>query len=161
MTVPAEGTVEVRRSVEVPLSVEAAFDLFTGRIKDFWPTEHSIGAAPFVDIVIEPRAGGRWYERAADGAECQWGGVVDWNPPHSLTLAWQISATWEYDPELHTLVDVAFTPAGRDATRVELRHHGLENYGERAEEMRALFATPEGWTGTLTRFAAFTRGELA
>jgi hypothetical protein len=37
--------------------------------------------------------------------------------------------------------------------RSELRHRNLQRYGDNTEQMRAIFDAPNGWTGTLTRFA--------
>jgi len=39
----------------------------------WWPREHHIGSADLGEAALEPRAGGRWYERDVDGAECGWG----------------------------------------------------------------------------------------
>ena len=153
MTTPNDSRLEVRKTVEVSLPAAAAFTLFTSRMREYWPAEHSIGASAFIDVVVEPHVGGRWFERGTDGAECVWGEVVAWEPPARLVLDWQVSATWQYDADLHTQLEITFTPVGETVTRVDLRHGGLENYGDRAEEMRALFDSPGAWAGTLARFA--------
>lgn len=152
MTTQSTSDVHVTRSITVPLTPTAAFDLFTDRMSEFWPSSHSIGASPFVAVVMEPRVGGRWYERSADGVECPWGRVLAWEPPHRVVLAWQLNADWTYDPGFETEVAVSFTEAeGR--TKVELRHGNLERFGERAEEMRTTFESPGAWDSILAAYA--------
>jgi uncharacterized protein YndB with AHSA1/START domain len=142
----------VRKTVLVPAPPQRAFDVFTAGIGRWWPKTHKIGAADLDRPVIEPHAGGRWYERDVDGSECELGKVLVWDPPSRLVLAWQLDPDWKYDPALVTEVEVTFTPEG-DATRVELEHRHLERIGERAEEMREKIDAPGGWGGLLQLFS--------
>jgi uncharacterized protein (TIGR03083 family) len=68
-------------------------------------------------------------------------------------LLWQIGADWRFDPAFGTEVEVTFTEDGPDRTRVHLVHRNLQRYGSNAEQMRAIFDDPAGWTGTLAGFA--------
>jgi uncharacterized protein YndB with AHSA1/START domain len=108
-------------------------------------------ASKIADVIIEPRVGGRWYERGADGSECQWGKVIAWEPPARVVLAWQINGQWQYDPELVTEVEVRFV-AEAGTTRVELEHRDLDRLGPQAAEIRAIFDSPGGWLGLLGHF---------
>ncbi|MGB8501712.1 SRPBCC domain-containing protein [Mycobacterium sp.] len=103
--------------------------------------------------MIEPRPGGRWFERGVDGNECQWGRVATWDPPRKVVLLWQIGADWRFDPVFETEVEVMFSAESSERTRVDLRHRNLQRYGEDTEQMRSIFDHPDGWTGTLARFA--------
>lgn len=153
MTQPAAG-LAVRQTVTVEAPLERAFAVFTEGLDSWWPlATHAIGAQPAVAVVVEPRPGGRWYERAADGSECDWGRVLAWEPPHRLVLAWEVSADWQHDPGLVTEVEVRFHAEHADRTRVELEHRGLEAYADRAGDMRDTFDSPGGWPGLLERFA--------
>ena len=143
----------VRKSVHVKASPARAFEVFAAGIGGWWPKSHSVGASPLRDVVIEPRAGGRWFERGEDGSECDWGRVLEWEPPSRLLLAWQLNAEWRFDKSLVTEVEVRFIPDG-DATRVELEHRHLERFGERADAARATFDSPGGWGGILEGYAA-------
>jgi uncharacterized protein YndB with AHSA1/START domain len=144
----------VRQSVVVDAPRERAFAVFTDGMTSWWPTDsHSIGSAPMAGAVIEPRPGGRWYERGEDGSECDWGRVLAWDPPERVVLAWQISADWKADPDIHTEVEVRFTTEDDGRTRVELEHRHLEAFGERAEQMRGVFGSDGGWRTLLARFA--------
>jgi hypothetical protein len=107
---------------------------------------------------MEPRAGGRWFERAADDTECDWGKVLVWEPFGRLILSWEVSAQFTRDPNLKTEVEVRFIAEGAERTRVELEHRLPENYGEQAEMMQSIFDSDGGWTGILTRFAAQAAG---
>jgi len=143
----------VRKSVRVAASQERAFDVFTAGIGRWWPKSHHIGAADLDALVIEPRQGGRWFERGVDGNECEVGKVLVWDPPARLVLAWQLTPEWKYDPALITEVEVQFIAEGANATRVELEHRNLERMGERADAMRQQIDGPEGWGGLLQLFA--------
>ena len=58
-----------------------AWRVFTEKMGTWWPlATHKIGKATAVDAVIEPRVGGRWYERGDDGSTCDWGRVLAWEP---------------------------------------------------------------------------------
>lgn len=142
----------VRKIVSVKAPPEVAWRVFTEKLGTWWPlTTYKIGASRAVDAVIEPREGGRWYERGEDGSTCDWGRVLSWEPPSRLLLSWQITADWRFDPALVTEVEVRFIPDGA-GTRVELEHRHLDRYGARAAEMRGIFDSEHGWAGLLAAY---------
>jgi uncharacterized protein YndB with AHSA1/START domain len=143
----------VRKSVHVNAPQARAFEVFTAGIGRWWPRSHHIGAAEPETFVIEPRQGGRWFERGVDGAECEVGKVLVWDPPARLVLAWQLTPEFKYDPNLITEVDVQFIADGANATRVELEHRNLERFGERVDAMRQQIDGPGGWGDILQLFA--------
>lgn len=134
----------VRKSIFVNAPPPLAFDVFTSSIGRWWPKSHKIGAADLDRPVIEPRVGGRWYEVDVDGSECEIGEVLAWEPPSRLLLAWRLNPEWKFDPALVTEVEVTFTSEG-DGTRVDLEHRHLERMGDRAEAVRELVDSPNGW----------------
>lgn len=142
----------VRKSVTVDAPIARAFDVFTAGLGRWWPRSHSIGKSPIASAVIEPRAGGRWYEVGEDGSECDWGEVLAWDPPTRLLLAWRIGVDWQFDPKLLTEVDVRFTAISDGETRVALEHRLLENMGEAAAKAREVFDSEGGWTGLLAAY---------
>jgi uncharacterized protein YndB with AHSA1/START domain len=151
MTDGAATGFTIRREITVEASPERAFAVFTGGQSGWWPRTHHIGAQPMEEAVIEPRAGGRWFERGADGTECDWGHVRVWQPPERLVLVWRITGEWAYDEALDTELEVRFLAEGPRRTRVELEHRGLDALDEQA---RATLGSPGGWPGLLARFAA-------
>lgn len=151
---PNATELTVRKSVTVEASQDHAFRVFTEQIGSWWPLEnYSIGSAEADTAILEPRAGGRWYERGVDGSECDWGRVVAYEPPERLVLSWQISAEWRFDPQLDTEVEVRFVAEGDGRTRVELEHRGLESYGDQAQRMSEIFGSPQGWGTILEGYA--------
>lgn len=142
----------VKHDVVVPLAPSAAFDLFVSRMNDFWPRTHKIGSSSMVEAVLEPNAGGRWYERGEDGGECDWGRVLVWEPPSRLTLNWQINADWKFDPDLTTEVDIRFLAVGENVTQVILEHGNMDRFGSQENAVRAAFDSPGGWPGILARY---------
>lgn len=144
----------VRRAVTVKASPARAFEVFTSRIGTWWPKSHHIGKVEPETLVIEPRAGGRWFERAPDGTECDLGKVLTWEPPARLVLAWQLDPKFQYQPDLITEVELRFIPEGAGRTRVELEHRNLERFGDGAAAMRERIDAPRGWPLILDAFAA-------
>jgi len=144
----------VRKIVSVQAPPAVAWRVFTEKMGTWWPLAHyKIGKANAVDAVIEPRIGGRWYERGDDGSTCDWGRVLSWEPHSRLVLSWDISADWQPDPALKTEIEVRFIPEGKDGTRVELEHRHLDRYGARRDEMRRIFDTEGDWGRLLEMFA--------
>jgi uncharacterized protein YndB with AHSA1/START domain len=144
----------VRKVLSVEAPQDVAFRVFTEKMGTWWPLgAYKIGKANAVDAVMEPRAGGRWYERGEDGSTCEWGSVLVWEPNSRLVLSWDITADWQYDPALKTEIEVRFIPEGSGVTRVELEHRHLDRYGARRDEMRRIFNTEGDWGRLLQMFA--------
>jgi uncharacterized protein YndB with AHSA1/START domain len=143
----------ISKSITVQAPQQRAFEVFT-TMTGWWPVStHHIGDADAAEVVIEPRAGGRWFERAADGTECEWGQVLSWDPYERVLLGWQLTEEWAYDPDFLTEVEVTFVPEGDRATRVTLEHRNLDRYGDRQAEMVETFDTG-GWPTLLDLYAA-------
>ncbi len=149
----------VIKTVDVKSLPARSFELFTSRMGRWWPAGKTIGRNRHEDIVVEPFAGGRWFERDADGAETQWGRVLSWEPPTRLLLGWQLNSRFTYDPDLLTEVEITFTPLASGGTRVHLEHRNLERYGADAEKMAN--AVGGGWPPRLEEFAAYVDADPA
>jgi uncharacterized protein YndB with AHSA1/START domain len=147
----------VRKTVRVKAPLTRAFEVFTA--SSWWPREHSILKGTRQQVVlIEPRAGGRWFERGEDGSECDWGKVLAWEPPTRLLLSWQLNGNFQVDPSLVTEVEVTFISEDANLTRVELEHRYIERAGDTAAALRAGVDSPGGWAGLLERFAEAAGG---
>ncbi|HKV25750.1 MAG TPA: SRPBCC family protein [Candidatus Acidoferrum sp.] len=150
----------VRKVVHVQAPQAVAWRVFTEKMGTWWPLQnYKIGKAKAIDAVVEPRVGGRWYERGEDGSTCDWGSVLAWEPPGRLVLSWDVTAEWQYDPNLKTEIELRFIPEGKNATRVELEHRLLDRYGARRDQMRRVFETEGDWGRVLALFAQLAQSE--
>jgi len=131
-----------------------AFDLFVGQMGRRWPTARTPGKNPAVDVIVEPRVGGRWFERDADGVETLWGEVLAYDPPQRLILGWRLNARFVYDPGLLIEVEISFAPAENGGTTVRLEHRNLERFGADAERLHGLIN--QGWPERLADFQSYT-----
>lgn len=148
----------VVRSVQVAVPPARAFELFTGQMGKWWPVEHHIAPSPFVEIVIEPMPGGRWFERDADGAECPWGKVLEWEPPGRAVLGWQLNANFEYDPGFLNEVELTFV-GNAEGTLMTLTHHNMQRFGDAAAQLAP--AMGEGWAQIIGQFQALADSDAA
>ena len=135
--------------IDMPLacSQEHAFSTWTQRFGQWWPRGHTVSGDPDA-VVLEPRLGGRIYERARDGSEIDWGEIIVWEPPTRLAYRWHIRR----DRADATDVEIRFVADGDEASRIEITHTGWERLGAQAETWRD--ANRGGWDGLLPAFVA-------
>lgn len=152
---PAAEKILVRKSVRVPIPIQQAFSIFIEQMETWWPATHHIAPNPFQTIIVEPRAGGRWYERDAQGNDCSWGFVRAWDPPRLVTLSWHLQEDWSFELDANHAsdIDIRFTQEGPSATLVELTHYNLERHGERYLELRDKLDGPGAWVSILDAYA--------
>jgi uncharacterized protein YndB with AHSA1/START domain len=136
--------------VSVKAKPARAFELFFNHMGEWWRT--CDGEKPFVAMVLEPKAGGRWYERDAQGKESEWGRVLAYEPPYRLLLGWGFGADFKYDPNILTEVELTFMANASGGTDVLLEHRNLERFGTEAAKVAA--GVGGGWTRQMQAFAA-------
>jgi uncharacterized protein YndB with AHSA1/START domain len=142
-------------SVTVNVSQVRAFEVFTRDYASWVPDGQYLGGQRPAAVVIEPNAGGRWFERAADGSEMNWGRVLSFEPSSRIRLGWHLNASWQYfdDPKQASDIEVRFIAEGPTKTRVEIEHRGFDRHGSEGEAIRAAVSSEMGWSLTLQRFA--------
>jgi len=145
----------VRQEIAVEAPVDRAFRVFTEQMDKIKPREHNMLGVDIAETVLEPRAGGRIYDRGTDGSECEWASVIAFEPPDRLVFSWNVSPRWqvETDPARRSEVEVRFIAEGPDRTRVELEHRHLDRHGDGWEGLRDGVAAPDGWPLYLQRYS--------
>jgi hypothetical protein len=133
-------------SFEVECSVEHAFDTWTTRVETWWPKEHTVSAERDVAVILEPRSGGRLYERTAGGTEHEWGEVTVWEPPSKFGYLWHIRR----DRSDATDVEISFVSLDTDKTRVDILHSGWDRLGAAGQLWRD--RNTSGWNGVIPDF---------
>ncbi len=106
---------------EVTCSPEHAFKMWTERAAMWWPRSHSMSQDTAMDVLFEPRVGGRIFERASDGTEFEWGEIAVWEPPNRVDYQWHLF----FDRSEATDIQVTFAPTDT-GTVVQLRQTGFE-----------------------------------
>lgn len=158
MTAIVDSTtdVPVRKSITVKASAEDAFRIFTEDFDSWWPRSHHIGKSPMRRAIVECRQGGRCYTVQEDGSDCDWGRVLEWEPPARLVIAWQITHQWGYEPDLakSSEVEVRFTAVAKQTTRIDLEHRYFHRHGSGGAPMRTAVDSTNGWGDLLGMFAA-------
>jgi uncharacterized protein YndB with AHSA1/START domain len=144
----------VRHTLIVEAPREHAFEVFTRGLDTWWFRDHHIGKEPLKEVVMEPREGGRVFERGIHGAECGWGRVLAWEPPSRLVVAWQIGGDWQFDsdPAHASEYEVRFIEEAPTRTRVEFEHRHFERHGEAGQNIRD--SVEKGWPKLLAAYAA-------
>ncbi len=142
------------RSVSLPVAPALAWSLFVERFSAWWPRAYTFSQDRLAEIGIEPRAGGRCFERDTDGQELSWGKVVAATPPERLVFLWQITADRRIEQNIARAseVEVTFRPAGA-GTQVTLTHRAFSRHGGDWRAYLEGMASDQGWTYCLQQFA--------
>jgi uncharacterized protein YndB with AHSA1/START domain len=120
------------REVSVSWPPAEAYRRFVEDFGRWWPrATHSVGGPEVTEIVLEPRVGGRIFERHESGRRFQWGCVLACDPPRSIRFTWHPSR----DESTAQDVVLTFHPRGT-GTRVELVSSGWEKWGKGAKGAR-------------------------
>jgi uncharacterized protein YndB with AHSA1/START domain len=138
----------LRLSFVIACAPDHAFDVWTTRFTQWWPSGHSASGDPDTAVTLEPGVGGRIYERTSDGVVIVWGEVTAWDPPHRLGYLWHIGR----DRSDATDVELMFVDAGHGSTRLEIVHSGWDRLGDRGAEWRR--ANRTGWQSMVPAFCA-------
>jgi uncharacterized protein YndB with AHSA1/START domain len=135
----------VVKIITVAGTPEEAFRYFTADFGMWWPAAtHSVVAyaSDFKDtpagVTLEPRVGGRIFERTRAGEEHIWGRVLEWQPPVLVVFSFHPGR----DNQEAQTVKVTFSPAPEGA-RVVLTHSGWEKLSANAQQSRDSY--DRGW----------------
>ena len=139
----------IRKTIVVACSLDVAFRTWAFSVDMWWPKQHSRSGQTATTVVMEPYAGGRFYERTPDGLEYSWGQVIAWNPPYSLAYQWYLGSS----PEQPTLVEVQFVDTGSGHTRIEVCHYRSELIGEHWIHTSTIF--DHAWSTVLAAYQGF------
>lgn len=161
MNAQTAALANVKTSVTVDVPQARAFEVFTRDYAAWVPDGQYLGGQRPAAVVIEPKKDGRFFERAADGTEMDWGKVHAFESPSRFVFGWHLNTMWQFvaDPAQASEVEVRFIPDGPKATRVELEHRHFDRHGDGAENLRAAVASPGGWQLTLESFAKAAEGK--
>jgi len=146
------------KTVTVECTPEEAFYYFTSDFGIWWPVAtHSVVAyaSQFKDkpagAILEPRVGGRIFERTRAGDEHIWGRVLEWDPPKRLVFSFHPGRE---EKEAQT-VEVTFSPSPQGA-RIVLTHDGWEKLSGNAQQARDSYE--QGWSAVLvTAYGGYVR----
>jgi uncharacterized protein YndB with AHSA1/START domain len=140
----------VKKSIIVERDVPTTFRVWTEQIHLWWPTAtHSLSGEAQSQVIIEGRINGRFYERATNGVEHDWGAITAWEPPHHLSFTWYLGS----GQQLPTRVDVEFIALSPHKTRIKLEHRGPELIGDLWKQRVNLFNS--AWAAVLSQLQLF------
>jgi uncharacterized protein YndB with AHSA1/START domain len=139
----------------VDASPDRAFQVFVDEFDRWWPRDHTWGKERLAAIVIEPKMGGRCFERLNDGSEQIWGKVLAFDRPHHIVIAWQISPdrTPEESDGTASRVDVRFSPLDGGRTNVLVVHRDFFRHQGDWEKYRNDMASKKGWPTIMAAYA--------
>ena len=140
---------------DVACSPQHAFDTWATDTSRWWPASHSVSTDPGLTVTLEPRVGGRIYERTQSGDEHDWGQVLMWEPPVRLAYLWHL----RQDRDDATRVEITFSGGEQGTTTVHIVHSGWERLGSKGNDLRD--RNRSGWDGLLPRFVEACKGAPA
>jgi uncharacterized protein YndB with AHSA1/START domain len=128
----------IRLEVVVDLVPDAAFELFTAGIGDWWPVAELSVFGADAEVAFSD---GQIVE-SADGQTSVWGSVTEWEPGTRVSFTWHPGRAVDNA----SLVSVSFTAREAGQTLVVLDHSGWEGFND---PTAARHEYEQGWPGVL------------
>ena len=116
-------------------------------IGDWWHPDYTSNATTLATVVIEPRVGGRVFERHRDGHVVDWGRVTLWAPPRVLAYATHLAQPPETPSEILVMFE-----ATANGCSVHFEHGGWTKANSAQREKF------RDWPLQLRRFSARAGG---
>ena len=127
----------------VPLTPQAAFELFTRDLDAWWPlASHSVSGDVGASVAFGSAAGGSVDETAPDGSTHRWAEILGMQAPDRVVLAWHPGA----DAAPASQLSVRFEAHG-DGCRVRITQSGWERFGTSGARHRRDYH--QGWEAVL------------
>ena len=139
----------------INLPPEEAFRHFAVRFGDWWPRDCTFSKKLLSGMYLGQAVDEWCYEQGPHGFRCDWGRILEWNPPHLVTFTWQIGpkSILQPDPDQSTEIGVQFSEFVPGKSRVKLTHKFFERHGADGAAYRADMASEYGWPLLLRMFA--------
>ena len=131
----------IRKSIRVERVPEISFKVFCEEIGAWWPGGYG---GKDVQLAMETRVGGRFFEKRPDGTEYEIGRLTAYEPPRMVAFTWR-APSWDVTTE----VEIRFMAEGAGATRIELEHRGWEQAAKIVETQKNYSS---GWGTILEHF---------
>ena len=108
-----------RHRLHVSCPPEAAFEVFTARMGDWWGPRYNAHPDAFTGVRLEPRVGGAVVFTFDGHPDQSWGRVTTWDPPRVYGQDFWLAQ----DPDYPSRLTVTFT-ADDEGTAVDFQHGG-------------------------------------
>ncbi|WP_234027958.1 SRPBCC family protein [Pseudonocardia dioxanivorans] len=141
-------------SVSLAVPVERAFAVFTSDINTWWPHQFHIGAADIAEVILEPRVGGRWFERGVDASECDWAASSSGSRRTGSCSPGRSTGSWQFDPDpaKASEIEARFRSDGDHQSIVDVEHRLFERL-DGGDAIRGAINGGGGWELLLDGFA--------
>jgi len=141
----------IEKSVTVPLSPQAAFELFTDNMDTWWPGDsHSVASYKKLEmkkVTFPKHVGEDIIEEDETGETYVWGSIIAYDPGKYLAFHWHPGRP----ADQATVVTLTFTQT-ENGTRCDLTHGGFEILGPEADAVSTSYL--HGWDLVLGCFCS-------
>jgi DNA-binding transcriptional ArsR family regulator len=131
-------TVRIENELRFHATPERVFEVLVKRSREWFPATY--GEARVVDIVLEPRVGGAFYEDWGEGRGHLYGNVTEYDPPNRLATRGRLAPGTILDTEYQLDADgyetvlrvskVAVGPISADEAAGIQRYGDMNNFAE-------------------------------
>lgn len=144
----------VNRNFDVSASAKEAFETFVNHFSSWWPKEYTWSQDALTSIGITPKQNGLCYEKGPYNFRCDWGRVIEFEPPNKIIFTWQISPERVPvpDPEKASIVEIKFDEKNAWNTVISFVHRDFSRHGKSGGHYREVMDSAQGWSYILHQY---------